>query len=223
MTAPTRRERAFTLIELLIVVAIIGVLVGVAAPNYQNAIAQSKVARFQRDARAAEAGLESFYVDHGTYPYPDPYSVPSDCLTDVRQVDIPDAPGEGYLPRTLTTPVAYLNDLPTGVFENRTDMGSCHPDKRTLLYSTDTLNHEAYGVYFVSHVYASLAEETFNETRPSNAVYMVASPGPDNDRDIDSNRIGAGPSPMEYDPSNGTMSNGDVLFFGPGIGFPDRR
>ena len=45
MPYPARRNRAFTLMELIIVTIIIGVIAGFAIPNYQKAIARQQVKR----------------------------------------------------------------------------------------------------------------------------------------------------------------------------------
>ena len=61
------RQQAFTLIELMIVVAIIGILASIAYPNYQDSVKKSRRA----DAKAALLGLanamERYYTENNTY------------------------------------------------------------------------------------------------------------------------------------------------------------
>ena len=63
-----RRRKGFTLIELLIVVAIIGVLAGIAIPNFLSARTKAKVSRSFADMRNVANGLEMSYLDNATYP-----------------------------------------------------------------------------------------------------------------------------------------------------------
>lgn len=102
----TRRDRtntnasktfswAFTLIELLIVVAIIGILAAIAVPNFLNAQTRAKVARVYSDIKAQATALEQYRLDNNKYP-----------------------PSNQFYPRLLrlSTPFAYIATLPIDIF-----------------------------------------------------------------------------------------------------------
>ena len=63
-----RKEGGFSLIELMIVVAIIGILVAVALPQYQNYQIRSKVTEALVLSTSVKRALESYYADHGEWP-----------------------------------------------------------------------------------------------------------------------------------------------------------
>ena len=56
-------QKGFTLIELMIVVAIIGILAAIAIPQYQNYIAKSQVSRVMSETGALKTVLETCILD----------------------------------------------------------------------------------------------------------------------------------------------------------------
>ena len=61
-------QKGFTLIELMIVVAIIGILAAIAIPQYQNYIAKSQVTRAVAETAALKTAVEACLNDGQTAP-----------------------------------------------------------------------------------------------------------------------------------------------------------
>ncbi len=87
---PRQSPRAFTLIELLIYVAIIAILALVALPNFLEAQTRSKISRVRADHRTMATALEAYFVDINTYP-----------------ANGTGAPNLGLI--MLTTPIAFVS------------------------------------------------------------------------------------------------------------------
>ncbi|HWG10386.1 MAG TPA: pilin [Rhodanobacteraceae bacterium] len=61
-------QKGFTLIELMIVVAIIAILAAIAIPAYQNYLIRSQVTEGTTLAGGAETAIAEFYSNYGRFP-----------------------------------------------------------------------------------------------------------------------------------------------------------
>ena len=82
-----RQGRGFTLIELMIVVAIIGIIAAIGYPSYQNSVRESRRTDAYAALTAIAAQQERYFSDNNTY------------VTDLTQL--------GYPAATATSPEAY--------------------------------------------------------------------------------------------------------------------
>jgi type IV pilus assembly protein PilA len=80
----TTKQQGFTLIELMIVVAVIGVLAAVAVPQYQKYVAKSEAASALATLTALKTEIEMHAVDFGTFPVAASVSVPSFALGSIN-------------------------------------------------------------------------------------------------------------------------------------------
>ena len=63
-----RRLRGFTLIELMVVLAIIALLVTLVAPHYSGRVTRAEEAVLRADLNAMREALDRHYADVGRYP-----------------------------------------------------------------------------------------------------------------------------------------------------------
>lgn len=65
--SPPRRRNGFTLVELLVVVAILAILAAIALPRFSSVRVRSHDATVKSDLRNAMNMEEQYFADHGTY------------------------------------------------------------------------------------------------------------------------------------------------------------
>jgi len=63
-----RKEKGFTLIELMVVIAIIALLVGVALPRYQIAQRKAREAVLKENLFILRQTIDQYFADKGYYP-----------------------------------------------------------------------------------------------------------------------------------------------------------
>ncbi len=69
-TSPSSRRRAFTMIELLVVISIIAVLAGIVTGVSRGALERSKRSKTETQIRAISEALETYKAEYGNYPRP---------------------------------------------------------------------------------------------------------------------------------------------------------
>jgi general secretion pathway protein G len=66
--ADRRAEAGFTLVEMLVVIAIIGLIMGLVGPRVLNYLGDSKVKTAKLQIESFSSSLDLFYLDVGRYP-----------------------------------------------------------------------------------------------------------------------------------------------------------
>lgn len=192
-----RLHRGFTLIELLIVVAIIAILAAIAVPNFLEAQTRARVSRAKADIRSLATGVEAYFVDWSEYP------VPADDEGNPSVHPFDPHPNEVLLPVSVTTPVAYLGSRPLDPFAENV-AGLFHFSTREY----ERMHHGDYDNF--DGTVADILQSGVGVVE-----YFITSFGPDRDQDLGSHSE----VDVLYDPTNGTISSGDIVYWGPGVGY----
>ena len=220
---------AFTLIELLIVVAIIAILAAIAVPNFLEAQVRSKVARVKGDIRTAALAIEAYMIDNNGRP-------PHLSAVAARTKSSQYSRNGINLCTNLTTPVAYLSSV------NLLDPFCNAKNYDAELRIADQGDQASEMNRYAGIVYVNVqgwgegwGGEGTNATKLAQAKnhwskYVIISLGPDFIKgpdarsgkptwsigDYANSSIGKPYNhfaPWYYDPSNGTISKGDILRF----------
>jgi general secretion pathway protein G len=123
-----RRQSALTLIELVIVIAVLGALAAIALPSYRTYIERTKIAQAIKDVAQISMAIARYYTVNSTFPpdlagvgeglpSPDPWGNPYQYLG----IDVDPAPHAGDIRRDRN-----MNPLNSDY-----DLYSMGPDGRT--------------------------------------------------------------------------------------------
>ncbi len=193
------RASAFTLIELLIVVAIIAILAAIAVPNFLEAQTRAKISRVVSDLRVYDTAVETYRIDNNKTPVTN-RSAFSPALTRLEMF------------RYLTTPITYINSALPDTF-NKVDP---LPENRYLAawgkdyLFTNGIPDDAGRTRWGS-VFKSFPEYSDGTRLTRTNFFFMFSAGPDQLFDV---LTPVFLSPIfPYDATNGTISKGDLVRF----------
>ncbi len=105
-----RKSAGFTLIELMITVAIVGILAAIALPAYNEYIARAKRAEARAAILKAEGWLERFYTENNTYT--NTLANNENTAFNARYSSVPSTGAAYYSITLVVTPAAYTITTP---------------------------------------------------------------------------------------------------------------
>ena len=228
-------RHAFTLIELLIVVAIIAILAAIAVPNFLEAQTRSKTSAAKADLRTIATALESYYVDHNAYPYKESIGAAQNLVPGGTPINGP----AGVSPGGLTSPIAYLTSIPKDSFRHVfppsdpggiVGVGPYYYERAGLQIINGVLLRNG-PVLVPADIIGTNNTGGIGPDVPVNNIALTPRPwvlyslGPDLDLNVPNPAGGFVTQSRyhlanRYDPTNGTISAGNILRFPGGESWP---
>ncbi len=216
-----RRQKAFTLIELLIVVAIIAILAAIAVPNFLEAQTRAKISRARADHRTIATGMESYYIDNNIYIY-------GNSSSRAFNINSSGAAWELTLER-LSTPIAYLTSKASfrDPFKGKGTYQGNNLENYTPITAFSQYEENAwFDYYWYSPRSANSGAAAAIWSHPHNKPiwYALESAGPDgahhnlggtlNNMKVDNEAARRVANMAIYNATNGTVSRGSIFRVG---------
>lgn len=180
-----KSKYGFTLVELLIVVAVIAIVAAIAVPNLLNAQTRAKIARAKADMKTIQTAAYQFFIDQ-----PTENSRRSNYFLLFHTCS---------LYEQLTTPINYISSFHSAhdIFAQPRMEGEIYRNQECYMYS--------YSDYFkISQVTGGLSFE--------GKVEYLYSIGPDLKREQIVLNLPIDDFGKVYQSSNGLLSSGDLHF-----------
>lgn len=102
----TKKTRGFSLIEIMVVLAIMGLLAAIVAPNVMNALSEGKDKKVRADFTSLETALKMYKMDNGFYPTSE-QGLEALVTAPTASPEPRSYPSEGYMPRLPKDPWQY--------------------------------------------------------------------------------------------------------------------